>query len=454
MFNRNSSDALNPVFYKLMRQALNSRFLVVLVLGVALAEVMVALGCWASWRESITYGGTPNYQGWLMLFQIAYIVAIVSCGFFVTTTVWCRELGVEGLDVRCGTRLKPATIVKGLLYALLAISALPTLVAAPILGFAVNHTRIAALLFPLVAGLSISCVAMACSCLELEFSNNKGKFSLSGVVFVVATLITMGISGYYFDSNRPNYEIITSVPVRSYLLAAVVAVVASVGLLRHPSQNRVAPFRIAILIAVALWIALGCLQMTNVTTQTFCALAGYTCCFCADMMTFLGSCERLKPSRRISMALPKNWLGKIAVLPFLPGAAMGISFGWCMAAIGTLALVLSDGLTAYCNSSSKLSVVTFAVYLLLYAECISFMRRTFHFSITQSYAIVAACSLILLPVAIYTNNPFLAILNPFFTAIASNEVILYTQIAALVIAFALARWNHSKYLKLLFNQLQ
>ena len=122
MLDKNTTDFLNPVIYKELRQILTG-FSIFKVFMVIFAIVEVFLGCLYFFADL----SADDSHSLAILHGLVTYACIAVSGLLVVANTG-RERLVDGLDPLLGTRITPLTVVRGKVDAALILNAVPLLI--------------------------------------------------------------------------------------------------------------------------------------------------------------------------------------------------------------------------------------------------------------------------------------------------------------------------------------
>jgi hypothetical protein len=331
-------DWLNPILVKETRQALKSRyFLVVFVLLLAL--------CWVATIGGVAYIGPSIYYGASggFLLGIYFIFLAVWLFIFVPYAAF-RSLAAERedntYDLMSITTLKPRKIISGKLGSSVAQMAVYFSAVSPCLAFTYLlrgvdvPTIIVLLAYTFFGSLGLSMVGL----LLATATQNRVNQVFMSVGFIVLLLLACYfhltfaylaiVSGFGFrllDSSE--FWIVTSALATFYCTSFALAFFAAAGMITFTSENRSTPLRICMLVQQAAWVGwMGYIWIQedfDLEVLTVMAmLAGMYWYVMGTMLT----AERPEMSQRVKRRLPSSSLGRAYLTWLNPGPASGYMF--------------------------------------------------------------------------------------------------------------------------------
>jgi hypothetical protein len=331
-------DWLNPILVKETRQALKSRyFLVVFILLLALCW-MATIGAVAYIGPSIYYGASGTSLLWIYSFFLAIWMLI-----FVPYAAF-RSLAAERedntYDLMSITTLRPRQIISGKLGSSVAqmmvyFSALTPCLAFTYLLRGVDLPTIIVLLaytFFFSLGLSMIGLLLATS------TQNRVSQVFMSVGFIVLLLFAcyLGLAGAFeaiyagfgfrlLDSSE--FWIFTGALGTFYGTTFALAFYAAAGMITFSSENRSTPLRVCMLVQQAAWcgwIGLAWIH-DNFDLEGLLIFITFAGVYWYGMGTLLTS-ERPEMSQRVKRQLPSTKLGRVYLTWLNPGPGSGYMF--------------------------------------------------------------------------------------------------------------------------------
>ncbi len=388
MLDRNSSDRLNPVFMRLMRELMRTRIL----LGICALMLLFSL-CFAYLFLSMVPEDT-EFLGAFVAFAIP--ICLLCCGGNVVAAIH-QARNVDGMDPGLGTTLPPGRILAGQLLALLAACAVPLACAIPLVALCKYHGCIS------LTGLAISVawdfVILTIILAALQFNAigmTAGK-SFSPLWLALAVFLLPAIGLIFFLPvilNKISQESGTSLYLFAQAWAAASLMVLSGAVIYGANRPRTLDSTVTFhLTLLAVWLlSLPVLLVCYVLYPNWgehihspvTAWGGLTTLF-GGAMLFLASLEPLSPSRRLCDFLRRganraHWL----TLPFQGGAVPGFLLGLLLCLVGTAVLACQQ-----LPADEQFPALHFAIavcYGLFYTALAMGLRRCFKLSAGAAYA--------------------------------------------------------------------
>jgi hypothetical protein len=344
-------DALNPIVVKELRQAVQSRFVVVVILVFLLIQ-LVYIGI---------YLITTGVQGELQsldaeigrgVFGALQTILLITCMLFLPAYTGIR-LAAERSDINVDllfvTTLKPRGIIWGKFVAAVLLAVLIFSACTPFMTFTYLLRGIDAPSMLLVVGIDFL-VVLAMVQLAIFFAVIPANWVLKGILGLVAlgTLLfatAMTLSGtwallFFGDGLRwPDFWIPFLCMVGIGLGTAVLFYCWSVALINPPSSNRALGTRLGMLAVWLGWAVLfGVANVLhpprdvpiNIVTVLLIALS--------SLAVILGINERERWGPRITRTIPRNVLLRVPAFVLYSGAAGGVLFALTLFGLTVLAL--------------------------------------------------------------------------------------------------------------------
>jgi hypothetical protein len=331
-------DWLNPILVKETRQALKSRyFLVVFVLLLAL--------CWVATIGGVAYIGPSIYYGasGSALLWIYYIFLGVWLLLFVPYAAF-RSLAAERedntYDLMSITTLKPRQIISGKLGSSVAQMAVYFSAVTPCLAFTYLlrgvdlPTIIVLLAYTFFGSLGLSMVGL----LLATTTQNRVSQVFMSVGFIVLLLFAcwsglMAAYGAIFSGfgfrllDSSEFWIFTAAMATFYTTSFALAFFAAAGMITFASENRSTPLRICMLVQQAAWV--GWMGFAWIYSSFELAILLVMVTFAGMYWYVMGTLlttERPDMSQRVKRQLPSTTLGRLYLSWLNPGPGSGYMF--------------------------------------------------------------------------------------------------------------------------------
>ena len=324
---------VNPIVVKELRQAVRSRF----VAGVFLLFLLVELlGVGIGLANSINHNYTINYYTGRSIFHFLYIALSTACILFIPSYAAIRlamERWDSNLDLMYISTIKPAAIIRGKLFATLAIALLLFSAAAPFMSFSyllrgVDLPSIfiaLAFIFIYVALLTQFMIFVACLPTSRAFKIVLGLVALSGLfqalVFVNIAGWAIIYEGFGSKIKDPDFLITAAISLACGILGIGLIQRISVALISPPTANRSLPVRryATITWAITGIIVIACAGYYSDVDIIAAWLIPSVIFFALAIVWGLG--EKTQLSLRVRHTIPKNPIKRRIAFLFYNGPA-------------------------------------------------------------------------------------------------------------------------------------
>ena len=407
---RHGTDFLNPVFFKDLRQAMRSRFLLGMGVVVALIEGIIA---YCYWRYG--QGDTAQDVDALRMMTVIYCFLMVICvgaGGLFPVSVMAQERRVEGLDPLMGTCLTPWQVLKGKLLAILTGMGIPMALSVPLWLF----LRPYYLFFGFVAVFGLVLLAvlggLVVSCYREGAMNTARNWGL--VPFLALGPIFAAMGGLFVEGNSAEISWKDKVVcIAAGVSVLVLALALAYGALCHRQQERTRVLRISAVILALAWLPLlGWLNDWN-WREALVSWGAVVTVEAAGLL-FLASCERPLPSRRQAQEAPRNLLLRLLAFPWTTGASGGIVFSTLLAMAGGIVGYLAAAAGNRIQDDIILTSSLCFCYGLFYAGIAQVMRRWLRLHPVVTYICIGSLVAVLNSVLVILGVEGALILTPFF----------------------------------------
>ncbi len=328
-------DWLNPILVKETRQALKSRyFLVVFVLLLALCWV-ATIGGVAYIGPSIYYGAAGSYL--LMAYFVFLVIWLLVFVPYAAFRSLASEREDNTYDLLSITTLNPRQIISGKLGSsvvqmIVYFSALTPCLAFTYLLRGVDVPTIIVLLaYTFFGSLGLSMLGL----LLATATQNRVSQVFMSVGFIVLLLLACyggiafgGLTIFEFNMlDSAEFWITTFALATLYLTTFALAFFAAAGMITFTSENRSTPLRICMVVQQAAWIGwMGYFWiLTDFDLMAFLIMIMFAGGYWYIMGTML-TAERPEMSHRVKRRLPKTSLGRAYLTWLNPGPGTGYMF--------------------------------------------------------------------------------------------------------------------------------
>ena len=339
-------DALNPIVVKELRQGVQSRFVVAVLLLFLLLQLVfmgIFLVVWS-------IGGqldSTEFQAGRDVFLILQGILLATCMIFIPAYAGMR-LGAERSDVHVDlffiTTLRPRAISAGKFVAAIVLAILIFSACMPFMAFTyfLRGIDLPSIFFVIAFDFLIVTVTVMLAIFLAVIPANRILKALLGLIGLFVGLFTFiyALIGTFFFVEFGVAGLLENREFWYTCLASVIGAVGniglmytwSVGLLSPPSANRTLPMRLWVTL---LWVIDGA-AMTYFSTQL--GFEGFLGSWIISMCILLSLClviacnERERWAPRVSRTIPKSWWLRPFAFLFYSGAAGGII--WACVLVG------------------------------------------------------------------------------------------------------------------------
>jgi hypothetical protein len=377
-------DALNPIVVKELRQAVQSRFVMAMLLFFLLLQLLF-MGIYLMVNSITGTLESAEFQAGRPVFAMLHGVLLAMCMLFLPAYSGFR-LGAERSDVNVDllfiSTLRPRAIISGKLAAGLVLALLIFSACTPFMAFTYFLRGIDLASIFLIIGLDFLGVmgtVMLALFLAVVPANRVVKVLL-GLAGLIALLFTFGMyvswawAGLEFGAlagffERPEFPLECLAVVLIAATGIGFLFTCAVGLLSPMSANRALPMR--------LWVTLACLT-TGVTVAAAVANSDsmlewlYVWILLVAMLIslciFIAINEREDWAPRVARTIPRRWWLRLPAFFLFSGAAGGVLwacllFAGCWAASWYLYVVF--------DRASWAHVATAAIFGYTYCYALS-----------------------------------------------------------------------------------
>ena len=387
MLDRNTSDRLNPVFIRLMRELMRTRIIMGVCILTAVFSLCVAYLLSSSPEDAEMLGGFVS---------LCIPVCLLCSGGNVVMHVH-RARNVDGMDPGLGTTLSPWRIMAGQLQAMLAACAIPLVCAIPIIclcrhlncisykGVAVSASWAFIILVLLMAALQFNAGGKNLSPLWICFALAICPPAM-GLIFVMPLVMA--------NSHEADTCFYLFVQAWAAISLLVLAGAAIYGANRPRTLDNTITLYLTSLAVWLLWLPvfLACgVLYPDLPPPVTCW--GIMTVIYGIAMLFLASLEPRSPSRRLRAFLnpipraPLRWL----TLPFQGGAIPGYLLGLLLCLFGLC--LLAGRLSPVDEDFTAGVLACFGIvvcYAIFYTALSMALQRRFKFSAGATYAVFFA----------------------------------------------------------------
>jgi len=429
-------DVINPISVKELRQAVQSKFITVMLMLFLLGQVAVVWGS-VFFQDGAGY----DFDSGRQLFFILMGVLLFTCTVFVPLYAGVRlssERSDTNVDLFFITTIRPAAIVRGKFFAAMVIAVLIYGACMPFLTFTylLRGLDLPSIFLTLALGLASTAVAVMLSILIASLALSRifrvlfGLGLLGALIAIFSSTMSGSVGIVFFGAGSmagsAEFWGVLGTVTACYLVATGLLYVLAVAALSPPSANRALPLRIYIPIV---WLATGIIAwlwadahgsnepvlVTWLTPITF--------MLCVAM--FIAVSERNTFSRRMLKRIPRTRLLQPAAFLFFSGSAGGVLW-WLVLATATFLVAWAWvdpprpwTMTYGRGEEHELRALVFALYTFCYCMTALFIVRMWLKRVASRYTWLIA----LIAMAVGSLVPVLVafMLDPKHRAYSSEQ---------------------------------
>jgi hypothetical protein len=418
------NDSLNPIVVKELKQAVQGKFLIV-VLMLLLVVQLFTMGVFLANKSA-----SLSFDIGRTIFTVLLGILSATCLLFVPAYTGIRlasERSDANVDLLFITTLRPRSIIWGKLLAALILTVLLYSACMPFMTFTyllrgIDLPSIFILLafnFIIIATGIQSAILIGCIPVNRVFKAILGVIWLAAVVGIFSgttalsgELLNTGI-GSRFDSWL-FWRVALSVLGGGAALIGLLALL-STAVISPLSANRALPVRVFV---TTVWLLTGAgVAIWSITLRNFAPVMAWAvlhillCC----SALFIAVSEREHLGQRVRLSIPREGVLRLLVFPFYSGAANGVVWSSIMI---LLTLLVAWGRSTFfsphpLNEDDAAEFMAFitglGLYAFSYALAASFIRRIFLANrVTSAYTWVIGLILLVVAATIIPLLLFLA----------------------------------------------
>lgn len=392
-------DHINPIVVKELRQAVRSRFIMVVINLLLMIELVIVAG--------FLLGSTgSDYSLGRNVFTALHLLLLTTAVIFVPAYVGVRfaaERSAQNVDLMFTTTISPLSIIWGKFLSGLIVSALLFSTAGPfmVLTYMLRGIDVPSIL--LILGMDFLAVLAAIQFAILVMSGSKtvvargGMLVLCMIVFgyliVGAGAASMGLMFGYGSGwwNEPYAWLYIVGYLLLNLIYHIGMMLASAAVVSPPTSNRAVGLRTFLFVS---WILSGvlCLLTSAFTMDTEWALAwGMSSASISCVILLVAISERDRWGPRVLMMIPRNPIKRFIAFFFYSGSAGGVLLSMFM-------ILVSLGITLFMFDDyhdEVMAMLTFCLYFAAYCLSSVFIVRYLTGGLVKTEA-TAAITLLLL----------------------------------------------------------
>ena len=417
------NDRLNPIVVKELRQAVQGKFLIVVLICFLCLQLLI-VGLFLT-DDAVT----ESFNAGLNIFRVLLGVLFATCLLFVPAYTGIRlasERGDANVDLLFITTLQPQSIIWGKFLAGIVLTVLLYSACMPFMTFTylLRGVDLPSVFILLAFDLIVVAVSIQCGILIGCLPANRIFKVILGVGWIVVTIVVfvtllaaMFAPGGLLDSGLGSqldswkfWRGTLGVLVGGGSLIGFLALL-SIALISPLSANRALPVRI---FATAVWIptAIGA-AVWSVGVNNFTPIAVWATLniLLYSIGLFVAVSERERLGSRVRRTIPRRWLLRPLAFLFYSGAAGGVAWSFLMIILTLLFmgiwLIAFPQMQTEDNIRAIGALACLALYAFSYALGASLIRRRFlAHRVTGAYTWVIALILLgvtttIIPLALF-----------------------------------------------------
>ncbi len=330
------SDRLNPIVIKELRQAVQSRFVTV-VMMIFLAIQVLVIGAFVVFDKSMATG----FSSGVVVFSVLQGILVATCILFVPTYTGIRLAAERSrMDLMFITAIKPWSIVRGKFLAATVLTVLLFAVCMPFMTFTylLRGIDLPSIFLIMAMGFLIVLAITQTAILWASIPGNLVVMIVLGILLAMwlvnwafTIAIYLGMAAYAGIGSQMWTWMFWAIAGTVLFCGAVGLgheMVLSVAMLSPPSANRMLPVRIYTTI---IWL----LSAVVAGIWAYVESAGeaifvwmVSCVSMFGFMMLIAVCERDRWGPRVARKIPKNVLLRPLAFLFFTGWAGAVA--WCV----------------------------------------------------------------------------------------------------------------------------
>jgi hypothetical protein len=335
-------DRLNPIVVKELRQAVQGRFVTVVLLLFLFVQLVV-LGLYLLLNEVGARPDDLEAQHGRAAFTILQAILLGTCMIFLPLYAGVR-LGAERSDTNVDllfiSTLRPRAIISGKLWAALVLALVIFSACAPFMTFTYLLRGLDLFSILLVLGIDFAAVVVAVQ-MAIFLASVPGHWLIKaligliglGALIIICTYTVIGtvalLSFFSVSSlaDSLNFWVVLSCCVAGGVTATGLFFTWSVALISPPSANRALPSRLFLLAA---WLGSGAVfvgwqvlapEWYDLVSVWAIGMAGLCC-----LQVIIAINEREQWTPRVGRTIPGPWPLRVPAFLVYSGAAGGLTF--------------------------------------------------------------------------------------------------------------------------------
>ena len=385
------NDRLNPIVVKELRQAVQGKFLIVVVICFLCIQLLT-MGIFLITDESIS----ESFDAGLKIFRVLLWNLLTTCVLFVPAYTGFRlisERADANVDLLFITTLRPRSIIWGKFLAAIILTVLLYSACMPFMTFTylLRGIDLPSIFILLALDFVVVAVSIQCAILIGCIPANRGLKVILGVVWLVIifvglniiTLFSMFLLDFGIGSQLDSWKFwrgALGVLAGGGAFIGLLALL-SIALISPLSTNRALPVRIFV---TATWLLTGIgAAIWSIGVNDFVPIWvwGVVHILLHSIGLFIAVSERESLGQRVRQTIPRRWLLRPLAFLFYSGAGGGVA--WSSLTIALTLLSMVGWLIAFPHMETGNEMVLIGVlavlglYTFSYVLAASLIRRRF-----------------------------------------------------------------------------
>ena len=403
------NDRLNPIVVKELRQAVQGRFLIVVVICFLCVQLLT-MGLFLVIDKSIS----QSFDGGLKIFRVLLSNLLMTCLLCIPAYTGIRlanERTDANVDLLFITTLRPQSIIWGKFLAGLVLTVLLYSACMPFMTFTylLRGIDLPSIFILLAFNFIVVAVGIQCAILVGCIPANRVFKVILGVAWLVTMFVVINIivvlslllMGFGIGSQLDSWSFWRGALGMLVGAAALIGIfgLLSIALISPFSTNRALPVRVFI---SAVWLLTGGGAATwSIMVDDFLPIWvwGGLHVLLHSIGLFIAISEREHLGWRVRRTIPRRWLLRPPAFLFYSGAAGGVAWSTLVIALTILSMI--GWLLAFPHMETGDEMIHIAaaavlgLYIFSYVLAASLIRRTFLADrVTNAYTWVIALVLL------------------------------------------------------------
>lgn len=454
-FHHSFSERFNPVYVKEMRQSIHSRAFGSLTFLFIIFELIICYFAYTGLFMTDDGGEAVrladiNTNLPFTVYMIIFMIAISVLPSSVLNR-WALERNVDAMALEYTTPIAPGRLIRGKLYAMIALSCYMAIIGMPGYLFLAASTEKYAIIPITIISLAAMSSFYMLGMMGVILGTAKRQMKNTQHILVGLIVIAFPFFGFIISSNSSPEQIGNPQTLTMILWACFIfdawcySIIA--GLLRPVMSNRFFPAHVT---GMVLWILslpviaysiggnLFVTGMPKSEIQEAIFIAwGYLGVFYAVLNMFIGACDKFKMSQRMSSEISRHGVFKGIVYFFSGGVYPAWLYSTVIFTVGAFAVLYCVKHELYKDHVGSCVLLLCAQYFFVYAQTVIILRYYYPNALpSRIIMMVFAIVGVLTTISSIGNISSIRYLSP-FGFIESNSIftgMIYLACASAVLA--------------------